>query len=167
MDRVDTVAMYTDGACTGNPGAGGYGVLLLSGTHRKELSGGYRTTTNNRMEMMAVIEGLRALKRGTHVIVHSDSQYVVNAINQGWAKRWRANNWRRNKNESALNPDLWNELLDQLDRHDVDLKWVKGHAGDPGNERADALAVLAAKGRDLQIDDGYEAQRTRSTQRMF
>ena len=167
MDREDSVTMYTDGACIGNPGAGGYGVLLLSGGRRKELSGGYRKTTNNRMEMMAVIEGLRALKRGGDVIVHSDSQYVVNAVNQGWAKRWKANSWRRNKNERALNPDLWDELLDQIGRHDVELKWVRGHAGDPGNERADALAVEAAKGRDLAVDTGYEAQRTRPSGTMF
>ena len=167
MDREDTVTMYTDGACIGNPGAGGYGVLMLAGGRRKELSGGYRRTTNNRMEMMAVIEGLRALKRGGHVTVYSDSQYVVNAVNQGWAERWRANGWRRNKVERALNPDLWDELLDQLDRHDVDLQWVRGHSGNPGNERADALAVRAAKGRDLAVDAGYEAQRRRSARTMF
>ncbi len=167
MDREDTVTMYTDGACIGNPGAGGYGVLLLSRGRPKELGGGYRRTTNNRMEMMAVIEGLRALKKRCSVILYSDSQYVVNAVNQGWAKRWKANGWRRNKNERALNPDLWDDLLNQIGRHEVELKWVRGHAGDPGNERADALAVEAAKGRDLAVDTGYEAQRTRPARTMF
>jgi ribonuclease HI len=162
MAREDTVTIYTDGACIGNPGAGGYGVLMLEGERQNELSGGYRRTTNNRMELMAVIEGLRALKKRCRVTLYSDSKYVVDAVNQGWANRWKANGWRRNKKEVALNPDLWDELLGQIDRHEVEFQWVRGHAGDPGNERADALAVSASRGRDLAVDSGYQAQRTPS-----
>ena len=165
MAREDTVTIYTDGACIGNPGAGGYGVVMLQGGRQKKLSGGYRKTTNNRMELLAVIEGLRALKRRSRVTLYSDSQYVVNAVNEGWARGWKANGWRRNKKEVALNPDLWEMLLDQIDRHDVEFQWVRGHSGDPGNERADALAVKAARGSELAVDQGYEAKSTPSRSR--
>lgn len=153
----EEVTIYTDGACSGNPGRGGYGTVLQFGDKRKELSGGFRKTTNNRMELLAVIEGLQALNRPCAVLVFSDSKYIVDAVNKRWARRWRANGWMRNRRDKALNPDLWAQLLDLLDTHDVNLQWVKGHAGNPGNERADALAVAASKGDNLAIDKGYEA----------
>ena len=154
----DKITIYTDGACSGNPGPGGYGTVMQFGEHRKELSGGFRKTTNNRMELLAVIEGLRALNRPCDVTVYSDSKYIVDAVNQGWARRWQTNGWRRSRNAKALNPDLWARLLNLLDMHKVSLRWVKGHAGNPGNERADALAVAASHGKNLAIDEGYESQ---------
>ena len=150
------ITLYTDGACSGNPGPGGFGAVLQFGKHRNELSGGFRSTTNNRMELLAVIEGLEALKQRCEVTVYSDSRYIVDAVNKGWAQRWRANGWRRNKKEKAVNPDLWVRLLDLLEKHDVSVQWVKGHAGNPGNERADELAVEASRGNDLAVDEGYE-----------
>lgn len=137
----DLVTIYTDGACSGNPGPGGWGVILSYKGHKKELSGGERQTTNNRMELTAVIEGLSALTRSCRVNVVTDSKYVVDAITLGWARKWRAQGWMRNKKEKALNPDLWETLLDLLDRHEVTFTWVKGHAGHPENERCDELAV--------------------------
>ena len=151
------VTIYTDGACSGNPGPGGYGTVLQYGEHRKELSGGFRKTTNNRMELLAVIKGLQALKHPCEVTVFSDSKYIVDAVNKGWAERWQANGWKRNKRDKALNPDLWARLLKLLDIHTVSVRWVKGHAGNPGNERADALAVAASHDDNLAIDEGYEA----------
>ena len=115
------VTIYTDGSSRGNPGPGGYGVVLKTPEYRKELSGGFRKTTNNRMELMGVIEGLKALKRPCKVRIYSDSKYIVDAVNQGWARRWKANNWKRNKKEKALNPDLWKQLLTLLDTHDVEF----------------------------------------------
>jgi ribonuclease HI len=155
------VTAWTDGACSGNPGPGGYGVVLTWNSHRRELSRGYRRTTNNRMEILAVVAALEALTEPCELVVHSDSQYVVNAIVQGWARKWRSNGWMRNKKEEALNPDLWTRLLDLLDHsgHKVKLTWVRGHAGDPENERADELAVAALKGEPLEIDRGYERTR--------
>ena len=150
------VTIYTDGACSGNPGPGGFGAILRYGGHTKELSGGFRRTTNNRMELLAVIAGLEALRDPCDVTIHSDSRYIVDAVNKGWATRWRANGWRRNKREKAVNPDLWDRLLTLLDTHDTQFRWVKGHAGNPGNERADALAVAAANSKRLAIDHGYE-----------
>ena len=151
------VIIYTDGACAGNPGPGGYGTVMQYGEYRNELSGGFRRTTNNRMELLAVIEGLQTLNRPCEVTVFSDSKYIVDAVNKGWAKRWQASDWKRNKEDHALNPDLWAKLLKLLETHDVSLQWVKGHAGNPGNERADALAVAASQGGDLAIDEEYEA----------
>ena len=142
---VKKVELYTDGACSGNPGPGGWGTILKSGGHVKELSGGEPNTTNNRMELTAVIAGLSALKYPCEVTITSDSKYVIDAIQQGWAKKWRAQGWMRNKKEKALNPDLWETLLDLLDVHDVTFRWVKGHAGHPENERCDELAVLESK----------------------
>ena len=150
------ITIYTDGACSGNPGPGGYGAILQSGHNRKELSAGFRKTTNNRMELLAVIEGLQALKEPCAVTIYSDSRYIVDAVNKGWARRWKANGWRRNKKDKAVNPDLWDRLLILLDTHSAQFRWVKGHAGNPGNERADALAVAAAKSKRLAIDRGYE-----------
>ena len=156
------VTIYTDGACSGNPGPGGYGAVLRYGGHARELSGGFRKTTNNRMELLGVIVGLDALKNPCRVTIYSDSRYIVDAVNKGWARRWKANGWRRNKKEKALNPDLWDRLLALLDTHDTEFRWVKGHAGNAGNERADALAVAAANSEDLAVDRGYETTESRS-----
>jgi ribonuclease HI len=150
------VEIYTDGGCINNPGPGGYGVILIHKNHCKELSGGFRRTTNNRMEILAAIKGLEALRGRCRVTIHSDSQYLVNAVEQGWARRWQANGWRRNQKERAINPDLWERLLSLLDKHEVRFKWVRGHAGHPENERADELARTAALGKDLAIDEMYE-----------
>jgi ribonuclease HI len=154
-ESLKAVEIYTDGACLGNPGPGGYGVVLLYGDQRKELSAGYKLTTNNRMEIMATIAGLRSLKSPCTVTLYTDSQYVVNAMMKGWAKKWRANNWQRNKTEKAVNPDLWEQLLALCEQHQVTFKWVRGHAGNVENERCDVLAVTAAKQGDLQPDEGY------------
>ena len=159
MSELKEVTLYTDGACIGNPGPGGYGVVLLYDGYRKELSGGFRLTTNNRMEIMAAIVGLQALKERCRVTVFSDSQYVVEAIAKGWAQRWRENGWRRNKKERAINPDLWEQLLHLCSRHEVTFQWVPGHAGIPENERCDQLATEAAAHADLPIDTGYEDTR--------
>lgn len=148
--------MYTDGACSGNPGPGGYGTILIAGPNRKELSAGFRKTTNNRMELLAVIVGLQALKRPCKVEIFSDSKYVVDAINKGWARRWKANNWKRNKKEKAQNIDLWKQFLPLLDKHDVTLNWVKGHSTDKENNRADRLAVEASRQTLLPPDEGFE-----------
>lgn len=135
------VTIYTDGACSGNPGPGGYGAILMYGQHKKELSGGDPNTTNNRMELMGVITALKALNRPCQVDLYTDSQYVVNAIEKGWAKKWQANGWMRNKKDKALNPDLWQTLLELLELHQVKFHWVKGHAENPYNNRCDELAV--------------------------
>ncbi|MDD6022754.1 MAG: ribonuclease HI [Oscillospiraceae bacterium] len=139
------VTIYTDGACSGNPGPGGYGAILMYGEHKKELSGGEANTTNNRMELLAVITALSALNRPCTGDLYTDSQYIVNAVTKGWAVRWRANGWMRNKKDKALNPDLWDTLLNLLDRHQVTFHWVKGHAENPYNNRCDELAVAESK----------------------
>jgi ribonuclease HI len=149
------VVIYTDGACLGNPGPGGYGVVLLYNNTRKELSGGFRLTTNNRMEIFAAIAGLRALKTNCDVTIYSDSQYVVDAIMRGWASRWKANGWKRNKKEMAVNADLWEQLLSLCAQHQVKFVWVRGHAGNKENERCDELAVSAAREKGLPPDSGY------------
>jgi ribonuclease HI len=156
MSERKTVTIYTDGACLGNPGPGGYGLVLLHDDKRKELSGGFRRTTNNRMEIIAAIKGLEELRYPCKVTIFTDSQYLSNSIMLGWAKRWRANNWKRARNEMAVNPDLWARLLDLCDKHEVAFEWVRGHAGDPENERCDELSVAAAKQKDLPADVGYE-----------
>ncbi len=153
--QLKEVTIYTDGACTGNPGAGGYGAVIIYKENRKEISGGFRLTTNNRMEMMAAIAALQTLKMKCAVTLHSDSKYIVDAVTKGWAKRWQANNWKRNKKEKAKNPDLWQKLLDLCSQHQVDFVWVKGHAGIPENERCDRLAVAAAQKSGLPNDFGY------------
>jgi ribonuclease HI len=155
-ERYKKVTIYTDGACIGNPGPGGYGVVLLYAEHRRELSGGCQHTTNNRMELLAAIRGLEALKESCEVRLLSDSQYVVNGIMQGWARKWRANGWRRNKNDFAENRDLWEQLLQLCEKHRVVLEWVRGHAGNSENERCDQLAVAAAHASNLAVDSVYE-----------
>ena len=149
------VTLYTDGGCIRNPGPGGYGAVLLYDSHRRELSGGFRRTTNNRMEIFAAIAGLEALKEPCGVTLVSDSQYLVYAIQKGWARRWQANGWRRSSKEKAINPDLWERLLKLCAVHDVRFQWVRGHAGHGENERCDELAKAAAKGPDLPMDAGY------------
>ena len=145
------ITMYTDGSSMGNPGPGGYGIVLMAGRHRKELSQGYRLTTNNRMELMAVIVGLEALKiPQSTVTVYTDSQYVVFSVEKGWVFGWEKKNFSGKKNA-----DLWQRFLKVYRRHTISLKWVKGHAGNPENERCDSLAVDAAQGMYLLDDTGY------------
>lgn len=139
------VEIFTDGACSGNPGPGGWGAILRYNGHTKELSGGEPNTTNNRMELTAVIEALGSLKEPCRVTLTTDSKYVCDSINKGWAKSWQKNGWRKADKKHALNPDLWEKLLNLLDVHTVELKWVKGHAGHPENERCDQLAVAYYK----------------------
>jgi ribonuclease HI len=155
MDELDTISIYTDGGCLGNPGPGGFGAVLLYKDHRKELSGGYRLTTNNRMELMGAIAALEALKSRSKVLVHSDSQYVVNAVEKGWAQKWRRAGWRKPDKQMAMNPDLWERLLGLCSRHDARFVWVRGHSGNVENERCDVLAREAATKRDLPPDPGY------------
>ncbi len=138
------VQIYTDGACRGNPGPGGWGAVLVCGAHERELSGGEPSTTNNRMELTAAIRALEALNRPCAVTLTSDSKYLCDAVNLGWAKGWRARGWRKADKSPALNADLWETLLELLERHEVTLVWVKGHAGHPYNERCDALATACA-----------------------
>jgi len=139
------VTIYSDGACSGNPGPGGWGTILDYKGKRKELSGGEEHTTNNRMELTAVIEGLKALKEPCRVKIITDSQYVFNGITLGWAASWKANNWWKKDKKPALNPELWDELLNLMGKHDVTLEWIKGHAGHPENERCDELAVSESR----------------------
>ena len=149
------VTVYTDGACLGNPGPGGWAAVLLFQEKRKELSGGFAQTTNNRMELTAALEALEALKRPCRVKLHSDSQYLINAVSKGWAEGWRMRGWMRIKKERALNSDLWERLLKAVSRHEVEWVWVRGHAGNPENERCDELAVQASQGHPETIDQGF------------
>jgi ribonuclease HI len=144
-ENLKTVEIYTDGACLGNPGPGGFGVVLRYSGHEKEISEGFADTTNNRMELQGAISGLLSLKEPCAVTLYSDSQYLVNSIEKGWAKKWRENGWRKADKSPALNKDLWEELLNLLENHEVKIVWVKGHAGHPENERCDTLAVAAAQ----------------------
>ena len=142
--RMKHVNIYTDGACRGNPGQGGWGAILVYGSVEKELSGGEPMTTNNRMELSAVIAALSALKEPCEVTLTTDSQYVVNAIEKGWLEAWRKNNWKKSDRGQVLNVDLWQELIVQLEKHEVNFVWVKGHNGHPYNERCDSLATTVA-----------------------
>lgn len=145
QSTLTKVEIFTDGACSGNPGPGGYGTILRAGGVEKELSGGDPNTTNNRMELMAVIEGLKALKRPCDITIYTDSQYVSNGITKGWAESWRKNGWRKADKKPAQNPDLWEILLDELSKHTYKIVWLKGHAGHPENERCDKLAVAESQ----------------------
>ena len=147
--------VYTDGGCEPNPGAGGYGARVVCGGQTRELSGGFKLTTNNRMEIFAAIAGLDSLSAPCRVTLVSDSRYLVDAMRLDWAKRWRANGWWRNKRERAVNADLWERLLALCERHRVVFQWVKGHAWHAENERCDALAMQALKRPDLPADPGY------------
>jgi len=142
---VKEVIIYTDGACRGNPGPGGYGVVLMAGANRKTLAGGYRHTTNNRMEMQATIVALEALKFPCKVQLCTDSKYICDAINKQWIVKWKQKNWTRGKNEKVKNSDLWKELEALLEVHEVQFIWVKGHSDNEYNNEADALAVAASK----------------------
>ncbi len=141
MAAIKHIDLYTDGACSGNPGPGGYGTILSYQGHERRLSGGEANTTNNRMELTAVIEGLAALKERCEVTVYSDSKYVVDGIEKGWARSWKRNGWRKADRKPALNAELWDRLLQLLDAHDVSFVWLKGHAGHPMNEECDRMAV--------------------------
>jgi len=157
------VVIYTDGACSGNPGPGGYGVVMLYGDRRLELSEGYRTTTNNRMELLAVIVALENLKRPCQVTLYSDAQYVVKAINEGWLDRWIQRGWRKSNKKPVENVDLWKRLLPLLEKHQVTFNWLKGHANVQENERCDQLAVEASTRCDLKIDKAFENASTSNT----
>ena len=149
------VTIYTDGACSGNPGKGGFGVILNYKGKIKEISEGFECTTNNRMEIMAALTGLNALKEPCKVILYSDSKYLVDSVNQKWIDSWQKNGWKNSKREKVKNKELFEELIKLLTIHDVELRWVKGHDGHPENERCDFLATSAAKGDNLKEDKGY------------
>jgi len=149
------ISIYTDGGCSGNPGVGGYGCVLLCGEHRKEISGGFKLTTNNRMELLACITALEALKYECEVTLYSDSKYVVDGIEKGWAEKWKINGWKRNKKDRAENPDLWRRLLELCQKHSVKFEWVKGHSGNIENERCDELANEAMLQDNLLEDIKY------------
>jgi ribonuclease HI len=151
----DRMVIYTDGSSLGNPGPGGYGVVLALPGENRELSGGFRQTTNNRMELLACIVGLEQLETPSTVDLYSDSRYVVDGITKGWAKKWQRHGWRKPTGDKALNIDLWARLMTLCDRHEVNFIWVKGHAGNPGNERCDQLAIQAANRPNLPPDEGY------------
>ena len=155
MSDSESVIIHTDGGCLGNPGPGGYGAVLMYKGHRRELKGGFSFTTNNRMELMGAIAALEALKPRAQVTIHSDSQYVVNGIEKGWAATWRRKGWIKADKQRAINPDLWERLLNLCALHDVRFIWVRGHNGDVENERCDVLAKEAASGRELPPDPGY------------
>jgi ribonuclease HI len=161
LDPAGGAVIYSDGGCSKNPGPGGYGVVLLNGGVRKELSGGFARTTNNRMELTACIKGLEALEQKCPVVVYSDSQYVVNGITKGWARRWKSNNWMRTGDEPAENSDLWSRLLELCDEHEVRFQWVRGHNGNRENERCDTLAVEMTRQGDLPPDHGYKGAAAR------
>ena len=157
--KAGKVLIYTDGSAIENPGPGGFGVILRYEGHRKELSGGFRLTTNNRMELLACIEGLKALKHRCSVVLFSDSKYVVEGMAKGRAERWRANAWRLADDEEVKNADLWRELVELCEQHDIEFRWVRGHSGNRDNQRCDRLAMAAAQGRGLVADTAYESIR--------
>lgn len=153
MKKLD---IYTDGACSGNPGAGGFGVVMLYNGYRKEISQGYKTTTNNRMETLAVITALEALKEPCQVTLYSDSKYVVDSVTKGWVYSWKKKNWIKSDKKKALNVDLWERLLPLLEKHNVEFVWVKGHADNVENERCDELARNAIASGQLLDDYNYK-----------
>ncbi|MBE7037456.1 MAG: ribonuclease HI [Ruminococcaceae bacterium] len=155
MSNLKKVQIYTDGACSGNPGKGGYGVILNFNGITKEISEGFINTTNNRMEILAAIKGLEALKEKCSVTLYSDSKYLVDSINLGWVKKWKNNNWKKSGKEKAKNIDLFSRLLELLDIHEVEFVWVKGHAGHIENERCDDLATSAILKDNLLVDEGF------------
>lgn len=161
------VTIYADGGSIGNPGPGGYGVVIIEGKERTELSGGARRTTNNRMELMGVIEGLSRVAEGARVLVRTDSQYVVNGIEKGWARKWQRNGWMRTSESPAENYDLWQRLLELTEGRKVVFEWVKGHAGHDENERCDELAREASARKGLPPDENYEQRRTTVQRALF
>lgn len=154
------VLIYTDGACSGNPGPGGWGAILrlADSPHEREICGGYRLTTNNRMELMAAIAALSALREACVVTLYTDSQYLHNAVQKGWLNGWLASGFVRKGGKPVPNADLWRRLLPLLDRHAIKLVWLRGHAGHPENERCDALARAFCRRPDLPADNGYESR---------
>jgi len=159
-DRGERILVFTDGGSIHNPGPGGYGILIMEAGGRREISGGFRKTTNNRMELMGCIVALSQFEEPTRVLLRSDSQYVVHGITKGWAERWRQNGWMRTPHEPAQNSDLWERLLGLMEKHDVVFEWVRGHAGHAENERCDALARAASLKKNLPADPAYEAKIT-------
>jgi ribonuclease HI len=158
MGRMsERIRIYTDGACSGNPGPGGWGAVIVGAGGRRELSGGVRRTTNNRMEILSVVMALEAVDAGEPVTIVSDSRYVVDMLNGGHVERWARGGWMRDKKHAALNPDLWSRLLELRRGRDVAFEWVRGHNGNPDNARADELAVAARSGDALPVDEGHEA----------
>ncbi len=154
LTMTKQVEIYTDGSCLGNPGPGGYGAILVYKGHRKELSGGYQLTTNNRMEMLATVKALQSLKEPCQVKLTTDSQYVRQGITQ-WMKNWKKNNWKTASKQAVKNVDLWQLIDKENQRHTIEWCWVKGHSGHPENERCDDLARNAAEGKNLAVDEGY------------
>jgi len=156
--ELKEVTIYSDGSCPRNPGPGGYAAILIHGRHRKTVTGAFRQTTNNRMEMMAAIAGLSALKRPCRVTLHSDSRYLVDGISKNWARAWRARGWVTVEGTPVRNKDLWSALTRLCERHSVQAVWVRGHAGNKENEEADRLAGIAARGTGLLPDLEYERE---------
>lgn len=152
------IIIYTDGACLGNPGPGGWAAVLIWGDRRKEISGGFKLTTNNRMEIFAAIQAINAVKTNMRykIKLYTDSRLIVNAVTQNWLEKWEEKNWMRNRKEKVINPDLWQQLLDAMKKHDMEFFWVEGHSGVPENERCDVLSKQAAMQPDLPSDLGYE-----------
>lgn len=159
LDDAD-IKIFTDGGAINNPGPGGYGIVIIENGARREFSGGYRNTTNNRMELMGAIVALSQFPSPEKIVLRTDSRYVVNGIEQGWAKKWRKNGWMRTKSEAALNYDLWERLLELTEFHEVRFRWVKGHAGHEENERCDQLVRSVSARRDLPPDVNYESGKT-------
>ena len=155
-NNLKTVELFSDGACSGNPGKGGYGTILKYRENRKEFSEGFRLTTNNRMEILGVLKGFEALKEPCNVIVTSDSKYVIDALSKGWVFGWKKKGWIKSDKKAVKNIDLWERLLREIAKHNVTYEWVKGHANHPENERCDELAVSAYSGAELKIDTEYE-----------
>ncbi|MFT4639117.1 MAG: ribonuclease HI [Verrucomicrobiales bacterium] len=152
------VTIYTDGSSRGNPGPGGYGTVLIAGKHRKEISKGFKRTTNNRMELMAALAGLRALREPCEVIIHTDSRYVADAFLKNWITGWKKKGWKTATKKPVKNKDLWLGLDAANDMHTITWNWVKGHAGNPENERCDFLATEAAQGSNLRVDEGFKEE---------
>ncbi|MFZ5643998.1 MAG: ribonuclease HI [Bacillota bacterium] len=159
-DNTPHIEIYTDGACSGNPGPGGYGAILKYGSHSKEISGGYRLTTNNRMELTAVIKSLQELKKPCSITLYSDSKYIVDAFNLGWVNKWKSTGWIKGDKSPVKNVDLWKMLLDLLRPHSIKWVWVKGHSDNEMNSRCDRLAVEASKSVHLNEDTVYEQDPT-------
>lgn len=154
-EKMPAVQIYTDGACSGNPGPGGYGCILIYQKHTKEISGGYNLTTNNRMELMGIIKGLEQLKKPCNIDLYTDSRYIVDAFNRGWIRSWMNKDWKKSDGYPVKNVDLWKRLMELAKPHKINWIWVKGHAENELNDRCDRMAVKASKGENLPDDPGY------------
>ncbi len=157
---MSEVLLYTDGACSGNPGPGGWAAILVWGVHRREISGGFRLTTNNRMEMVAIIQGLQLLNRSTNVTVVTDSRLIVDAFEKRWIDSWMANRWIKSDKTKVKNAELWAKIKGYTKDHKIKFQWVKGHSGHPENDRCDVLAVAETKKQNLPADEVYERENT-------